>query len=276
MSDYIKIVKNEISKWENEGPGFLSQVGYWILWPVEKNGEEIIPQGVQDAGGKAVESALGGLSNTANLTINQTEVKARVSSYFSQYNDEIKSCDEASKHYWNYHLGYAVIEGGALGAGGLASLAADIPALFSMSFRLIQEISLCYGYDIETEEEKEYMMHILRVGSTCDVKAKMEFIICMKQIEELLIKVTWKKMSTSLVKREISKLSLIAALRNFAKSLGIQVTKRKALQMIPMVGALVGASFNYAFINDVGKAAHMSYRRRKISELEKLSPNQIN
>jgi len=269
MSDYIKIVKNEILKWEGEGPGFLSQVGSWVLWPIEKTAETVVPQGIQDGIGQAVESALNGLSIAANYTIDQNKIKARVSADFSHINDEIKARDEAAKHYWNYHLSYASLEGGTLGAGGLTTLVLDIPALFSLSLRLIQEIAVCYGYDIDTEEEKEYIMQILRVGSTCDVKAKMEFIICMKQIEELLIKVTWKKMSASLVKQEISKLSLLAALRTFAKSLGIQITKRKALQMIPMVGAIVGASFNYAFMNDVGKAAHMSYRRRKIFELEK-------
>src|SRR5207248_3898292 len=38
-------------------------------------------------------------------------------------------------------------------------------------------------------------------------------------------------------------LAALAALRQFAKSLGIQITKRKALQMVPIIGALVGASF---------------------------------
>jgi hypothetical protein len=36
--------------------------------------------------------------------------------------------------------------------------------------------------------------------------------------------------------------------------------------MVPVIGAIVGASFNYAFMNDVGRAAYMSYRRRKLGE----------
>jgi len=266
MTDYKQNAKHEIQKWEGEGPGYISQVGSFVLWPAQKAAEMLIPQGIQDAVGKAVENALKGLSSTANYTINQDEILSRVESYRSEYDDNFKACDEAAKHYWNWHLGYAASEGAALGAGGIISLAADIPALFTMSFRLIQEIALCYGYDINTDEEKEYIMQILRVGSTSDIKTKAEFVICMKQVEEVLIKVTWKKMSESLAKQEISKLSLLAALRNFAKSLGIQITKRKALQMVPLIGALIGASFNYTFMNDVGRAAFMSYRRRKLGE----------
>ncbi len=267
MSDYKEITIKDIQKWESEGPGYISQVGSVVLWPAQKAAELLIPQGVQDAVGKAVESALNGLNNTANYTINQEEIRARVDSYRSEHEDNLKAADEAAKHYWNWHLAYAAGEGAALGAGGILSLVADIPALFTMSFRLIQEIALCYGYDINTDEEKEYIMQILRVGSTSDIKTKAEFVICMKQVEEVLIKVTWKKMSESLAKQEMSKLSLLAALRNFAKSLGIQLTKRKALQMVPLIGALVGASFNYTFMNDVGRAAYMSYRRRKLGEV---------
>ena len=75
-------------------------------------------------------------------------------------------------------------------------------------------------------------------------------------------------MNEALARKEISRISLLAAMRQFAKSLGIQLTKRKALQMVPAVGALVGASFNATFVNDIGRAAYMSYRRRRIAELE--------
>jgi len=73
-------------------------------------------------------------------------------------------------------------------------------------------------------------------------------------------------MNKALARNELSRLAALAALRQFAKSLGIQITKRKALHAIPVVGASVGASFNATFINDVGRAAYMSYRRRWVRE----------
>lgn len=41
---------------------------------------------------------------------------------------------------------------------------------------------------------------------------------------------------------------------------------RKALQLVAVVGGLVGASFNATFVNDIGRAACMSNRRRWITE----------
>jgi hypothetical protein len=112
------------------------------------------------------------------------------------------------------------------------------------------------------------VLHILRSGSTGDIKAKLEFLIGLKQIEQILLRVAWKRMNAALASREISRHAALAAIRQFAKSLGIQITKRKALQMVPVVGALVGASFNETFVNDVGRAAYMTYRRRWIAERE--------
>ena len=71
-----------------------------------------------------------------------------------------------------------------------------------------------------------------------------------------------------LAAKQVSQLSLIAAVRQLAKSLGINLTKRKALQVVPIIGAIVGASFNGTYANDIGRTAFMSYRRRWIAEHE--------
>ena len=268
---YIEQAKVEIERWESQGPGFLAQVGDSILWPAQKTAEMLIPEGIQEAVGKASEVFLTGLGSAAQLIIDKGEISKKVKTLLTQNGDELKAADEAAKHYWNWHVGYAAAEGGATGALGLFGIAPDIPLLFTIALRLIQQVGLCYSYDIADEAEQEYVMHILRTGSTADITAKMEFLVGLKQIEQILLKVTWKKMNEALARKEISRLSILAGLRQFAKSLGIQLTKRKALQMVPMVGALVGASFNGVFVNDVGRAAYMSYRRRRIAELEGLA-----
>ena len=140
--------------------------------------------------------------------------------------------------------------------------------LFTISLRAIQEIGICYGYDVNRPEERDYVLHILQTGASSDIKAKMQFVVVLKQMEQILLKVSWKKMASDLAAKEVSKLSLMAAIREFAKSLGIQLTKRKALQSVPIIGALIGGSFNCVFVNDISRAAYMSYRRRFVEELE--------
>ncbi|HOT76803.1 MAG TPA: EcsC family protein, partial [Candidatus Wallbacteria bacterium] len=215
----------------------------------------------------AIEMALSGLGNTTANTINKNEILARIGEQNNEFNFKLR--DTAAKHYWNYHISYALAEGAATGAGGFAILLADIPLLFGIAMRLIQEIAVCYGFDINTDEEHLYMLNILRVSSTGDVKAKAEFMVILKQVEQILLTITWREMADALAKKQLNSLATIALFRKFCNSLGIQLTKRKALQLVPVFGAFVGAAFNSTFINDVGKAAYMSYRRRKIEELEK-------
>ena len=71
----------------------------------------------------------------------------------------------------------------------------------------------------------------------------------------------WKKLAA----RQASKFSVLGGVKSLAKSLGITLTERKALQMIPLIGGIVGASFNLTFANDIGRAAYMCYRRRWIA-----------
>ena len=269
--EYLKDAKKEIQKWEQEGPGFLAQVGDFILWPAQKAADMLIPDGVHEAVGKSIHGLLSGLSGASDFTVDRDSIISGVKKRRGKKTDfasRLKAADEQAKECWNWNIGYGAAEGAGTGALGIIGLAADIPALFTICLREIQEIALCYGYDVTTPEEKEYMLQVLRTGSTGDIKAKMEFLIMLKQIEQILLKVSWKKMASDLAAKQISNLSLLAAVKQFAKSLGIQITKRKALQSVPIIGALVGASFNATFVNDIGRAAYMCYRRRHIAEHE--------
>ena len=265
---HLRRAKKEIQKWESSGPGFLSRGAGFLLAPANRAAEALIPKGAQEAIGKAIHGFLSGIRSGAEVTINLEEVRGRVSRLSKGTDDSLLGADKAAKHYWNWHLVYGTAEGGVTGAAGFLALAVDIPALFTISLRLIQEIATCYGYDVTEEEEQEYVLHLLRTASTSDIKIKAEVLVTLKQLEQILLKVTWKKMNEALARKEIGKLSLLAGIRQFAKSLGIQLTKRKALQLVPLLGALVGAVFNATFVNDVGRAAYMSYRRRKILEIE--------
>jgi len=64
VDNYIENIKNEITKWENEGPGYLETVGEKVLWPIQKAAELLIPKGMNDRMATAIEMALSGLGNT--------------------------------------------------------------------------------------------------------------------------------------------------------------------------------------------------------------------
>ena len=55
-------------------------------------------------------------------------------------------------------------------------------------------------------------------------------------------------------------------IKNLAKQLGINITKRKALQTIPIVGAGIGAVMNAAYITDITEAAIRIYEKRWLND----------
>lgn len=264
MINYIETAKKEIEIWEKEGPGFLSNVGEIILWPAQKAAETFISDNFFDAVGKAIETIIAGLKSTTNYTINTIEIKARLEETAKSFKERFEAADETAHHYWNWHIAYAAGEGAVLGSGGITSLAADIPVILGMAIRLIQEISICYGFDIETEAEKIYLMHVLMIGSTPDAKSKAEYISALKNIELVVIDSDRGLLDPSAAEEKIKAMALLTNVDKFAENLGIQITKRKALQMVPLLGGLVGGCFNAVFMNDVGRSAFMNYRRRWI------------
>lgn len=274
---YLESARDEIHRWENAGPGWISQVSEFMLAPANRAAQRLVPKGVQGAVVKAIETLLGSASWVARHTVPSKGIQRAVGLRLEQngrkreLSSRLAAADAEARSRWNWHVAYAATEGGATGSAGLLGLAADIPALFTLVLRMIQEIGACYGLDMKKPEEREYVLQVLRTGAAGDLKAKMEALFLLKQVEEISVAVAWNKLGTNLVATHAGNLSLLSGVRDLAKSLGINLTQRKALQMIPVIGGIVGASFNATFANDIGRAAYMSYRRRWIAA--RLSPS---
>lgn len=268
-TNYLKTSRQEIHIWEGRGPSWLSQVSDFILWPAQKTAEKLIPQGLADKAASAIEKCLSGASSLSSHTINFETIHKRVAKAAGSKPDlsaRLKAADDEARTIWNLHLAMVAGEGAAAGTAGLPGLLVDIPALFGLVFRLMQEIGTCYGYDVTKPEEQEYILQVLRTASAGELKTKMEALLLLKELEQVLISISWRKIGADLAAKQLSKFSLSAVSQQLAKSLGMNLTKRKALQMVPIVGGLVGGSFNAMFAYEVGQAAYMSYRRRWIEE----------
>src|SRR5713101_5637997 len=75
--EYLDRARREISEWESAGPGYLAQVGDFVLWPLEKVLDILVPEAIQEAIAKAIEAFLNGLSVASRALINPSEVRSR-------------------------------------------------------------------------------------------------------------------------------------------------------------------------------------------------------
>jgi hypothetical protein len=268
-TNYLKTSRQEIQNWELRGPSWLSQVSDFVLWPAQRAAEKLIPKGLADKAAAAIEKCLSGASALSSHTIDFHAIRRRVVTAAGPKHDvssRLQAADNEARTLWNLHLAMVAGEGAAAGTAGLPGLLVDIPALFGLVFRLIHEIGTCYGYDVTKPEEREYILQILRTASAGELKTKLEALLMLKELEQVLISISWRKIGADLATKQLSKFSVSAVSKQLAKSLGLNLTKRKALQMVPIIGGLVGGSFNAMFAYEVGQAAYMSYRRRWIEE----------
>ena len=208
------------------------------------------------------------LASATEVFVDRERIYRRVDAAYRRHGNELRAADSAARHYWRKGIAYAAGEGGAAGAVGLIGLAADIPALLGISIRSIRQIGASYGYDMDSYGEKEHLLHVLRLGSASTFKTKMEFLAGVHEVQRVLVRLTVSSAAERLASSQLSRLSILTALRQFAERLGMQLTTRKALELVPVVGAVIGGSFNAMFMNDVGRAAYMAYRRRRIVEIE--------
>ncbi len=170
--------------------------------------------------------------------------------------------DADSTH--NKAIAAASALGGAAGVAGLPGLAADIAGIVTLSIRTVRQVGACYGHNDLSQDD---VMKIVAMATDGSQKQKMVTLVGLRQARTLVSKTTFKAMSTAGPQG-----AAILAVREFAKSVGINLTKRKILQVIPLVGAGVGLALNAAYMRDVGWAARRYFQRSWLEERGKLAP----
>lgn len=265
MTPYEYNEYEQIIKWQNEEPSVVSQTINGVLKPVSWLIGKIVPP-------KAIQGALTAFEGLAELLTDSNDIKrdGGVDNVEELRIKDLQLSDKLANEVHNWANGIAAVEGAGTGTLGLPGLIADIPSLITMSLRVIHKIGLCYGYDCITQTDKQFVYSILSAAGSNSVKEKAASISTLQAINKTIAGVTWKKMAEKATENKFGIEALILAIKQLAKQLGINITRRKALQAIPIIGAGVGAALNIAFINDVAWAARRAYQERWLMENGKI------
>lgn len=262
--DYYQQVHAEIVRWEERGPTFLNSVSANLLAPARKAAEALIPIAVQEEVSGGLEQVMLKLQAVSHRLIDPMKLQSEVTYLANDLGLELMASDQMARRCWGWNLAYAGAGGALTGIGGWAGLVLDIPALYTIALRAVQEIATCYGYDVTTESERDYIHHLMTVGSCGDVETKIALITELKKMELALLKDAALRWGADILRQHIAGM----ATREAAQTIGVQMARRKSLQVLPLVGAVFGAATNAYLIHDLSESAFMSYRRRRLAELE--------
>lgn len=265
ISAYEKIQHSEIVKWQQEEPSVVAQAMNMALKPVSWVVSKVIPT-------KAINGALVAFDGIAQFLTDTNDIKrdGGVNTIAELRHKDLQLSDKLANQIHNWANGVATAEGMAAGTTGLIGMVVDIPTLITMSMRVIHKIGLCYGYECNTEADKKFILAILSAAGANTVEEKAISVSTLQSMSVVISKTTWKKMAEKAAQEKWGIEAAILAIRSLAKRLGINLTKRKALQAIPVVGAGVGAAMNLAFINDVAWAARRSFQERWLVDNGKI------
>lgn len=145
----------------------------------------------------------------------------------------------------------AATEGGITGAGGILLGLADFPLLVGIKIKLLFEISAIYGYPVEDYKERIYLLYIFELAFSSHEHRNVVYL----KMEN------WKEQSQHLPE-DINQFNW----RDFQQEYRDYIDLAKMAQLVPVIGAPVGAVVNYRLIRKLGETAMNAYRMRWFDE----------
>ena len=141
----------------------------------------------------------------------------------------------------------AAVEGGITRAGGLLMGLADFPVLIAIKIKLLFEIAVSYGFDVNDYKERLYILQIFELAFSSAARRR-EVFISMAEWEE-------KKNQLPADMKEFD-------WRKFQQEYRDYIDLAKIAQLIPVIGAPVGVVVNFRLIKKLGITAMNAYRMR--------------
>lgn len=138
-------------------------------------------------------------------------------------------------------------EGGITGAGGFLMSMADFPILIGIKIKMLFEIAALYGFDVKDYRERLYILHIFQLAFSSKIGAQNIFQQMQNWDQKLIVlpesadQFDWQ---------------------TFQQEYRDYIDLAKMAQLLPVVGAAVGAVANYQLLQKLGKTAMNSYRLR--------------
>lgn len=265
LTKYEKEQLRAIEEWKKQEPEVVSKAFGIVVEPLAWLVNKVVPEA-------AIRGALDFSNFIAERLADKDDIlrEAGVPLIVELRTKNLELSDKIADKVHNWAIGVAFAEGASTGFFGLTGSALDVPFIVTLALRTIHKIGLCYGYECSSDFDKKFILGIISATSANSIKEKVSALAVLRSIEVTLSKVAWKKMAEKAAQDKLSKETVILTVKNLAKQLGINLTKRKALASIPIIGAAIGGSVNAWYIKEVGWAARRIFQERWLIENGKI------
>ena len=164
--------------------------------------------------------------------------------YQGMYSVDPAMLDHIAEQTVRAHTRLATVEGAGLGLGGMFTMLPDLGILAAITLRMIQKLSLIYGFPYNTEEEEAELWVAAASAAGVDIS------------RELLEKEFINKFVPRVIQRIAAKASA-------------EVVEKWAGRLIPLASSAIGAGLNYWFVKAWGERAKHHFRQRHLAVKER-------
>ncbi len=268
LTEYERTAQREIERWER-GETLLQQALGFAMKPVDWAFDQFVPESVLDGLTSALTQTLSTLNDASAWTFDADDVLQKaaeagldVATVGELRDQPLEALDGLAKQYASQNSVLAALSGGGAGLGGALLLAADIPVLFTVNFRLIQQVAAAYGFPLQGPGYTPLVVSIFNVAASGSREAKSDALRELAVAASAIDGGGYRARTAQGTLRE----QLGHVPREIAKNLGAQ----KLAQSIPIAGAAVGAGVNYWFTDQTAQAAVMLSRALYLERKERL------
>jgi hypothetical protein len=159
--------------------------------------------------------------------------------YEGVYSVNIAELDRIAEETIRGSMKIAAAEGAGLGMGGLLTIIPDLGILAALTIRMIQKLSLIYGFPYNTEQEEAELWVAAASAAGVDI-------------------------SRDLVERQLVSRFVPRVINRIAAKASTEVVEKWSARLIPVVSSVIGAGLNYYFMRVWGERAVQHFRQRHL------------
>lgn len=273
FAPYEKNAALEVKRWADGDTSMLSKALRLVARPLDWAAERSATEDVMKEINERIVGFLDTLSDASTWTYDEEHVLERArdehalgaASLTDLRSAPMDQLDALARSYFSENAVLSAIEGGGTGLGGVALLAADVPMLFTINLRLIQQVAASYGFRLGGPEARPLVLRTFSAAVADTPEARQE---ALRELRTAGVAIAQGRAPAELdaAKVGLSKASSEGTettenqSRVLANEIARNVAAREMAQLIPLAGAATGAGLNYWFTTATAETAYMLSR----------------
>lgn len=240
LNEYELMVYEEVEEWKRKlkrRSGMMNRISKKAQGKIN----EWIPDKVHEVMTESIKGMVKATLFGSQVTTNKDQARGLT----------LAERDELARKKISAYQKTAVVEGAGTGAGGILLGLADFPLLLSIKMKFLFEAASVYGFDSRKYEERLFILHVFQLAFSSDEIRKNTLF----EIEN------WDSRKQVLVEMDWHK---------FQQEYRDYIDLAKLFQLVPGIGAFVGAYANNNLLKHLGETAMNAYRLRLLQKAPEL------